>query len=253
MASSYDYNFSVNGTEKQFISGLIDYLTGLSPKITCSSNVDTEFPDSDLTHVPEFNFSIDNSLTFSLRRGSTSGDAPLSTNTSKYKATCGTTSIDIDFCGNSSQSYTATVPRFYLISNIVGPNFVYISINTTQRGGDNQPLNNNLSIAYCSDSTKHYALNIDINRRTKTTMFDMSDRTFKEVSGSAYGTFLSRFSYACPPGYIDYIKSSIYQYSNTKSFESTSIYDCSTVAIGDTVSLKDGPYLAVGTNQLVKV
>lgn len=253
MGSSYDYIFSVNGTEKQFISGLIDYLTGLSNKITCSSNVETEFSESDLTHVPEFNFLIDGSLAFSLRRGSTSGDAPLSSSTSKYKATCGTTTVDLDFHIGSGQERSTVTQRYYFISSIIGPNFVYISINTTQTGGDNQPLNSNLSIAYCADSTKHYALDTNINRRAKTDMFNMSTRTFREVSGNAYGTFLSRFSYACPPGQIDYIKSSIYQYNNNKSFESTSIYDCTTVTLGDTVSLKDGAYLAVGTHQLVKV
>lgn len=248
MSVSYWNERSSNGTEKEFMSDFISYLTGLDTKITCSSSVDTEFSDSDLTHVPTFNFSIDGKLAFTLTRS-----AALNTNSNTYSLACASTSVDIRW--PDSVAYSAEHYRGFFVSYLINDNFVLLSINSTKRNNNNQPeqVNNNIIYAGSSGTKSYWSAVTNLDWRTRTNLYSISGRIFHEINGSDSGTFTSRFSYACPPGEIDYVKSSAYLDSGVKKFDITSIYDCTTVALGDTVSLKDGAYLAVGTNQLVKV
>lgn len=248
MSISYWDLVSSNGTEKEFMSDFIYYLTHLDSKITCSSNVNTEFSDSDLTHVPTFNFSINNKLAFTFTRG-----AALNTSTNTYNLACG--SVNANIAWQTSAAYTTTQDRGFYVSYLINDNFVLLSINTSKRGLDShiEKINNNIIYAGSSGTKSYWSAVTNLNWETRTNLYSISGRTFYEINGSDYGVFTSRFSYACPPGEIDYIKSSTYLNSGVKRFDITSIYNCSTVTLGDTVSLKDGPYLAVGTHQLVKV
>ena len=254
----YDFHFQVNGTEKQFFQGLADFLHTLDPKIVCTSDLDVEFSDSDLTHVPQIDFVIDGKLPFYFRRTDIRGygyDSNLTIGTSKYKAVCKNTGVNLDYYDNAATlHYTDVANRWWFISALVGENFTYFSINTTQRGGDNQPMNDNLSIAYCyGEDACYYAYNTNINRRQASTMFNLSGRTFKRTDDLLYGGFTSRFSYAAQPGKIDYVKSSVYTTNGTRLFTTNSIYDCTTVNVCDTVSLSDGVCYAIGPHQLVKI
>ena len=247
----YDFHFSVYGTEKQFISGLVDFLHALDSRIVCTSDLDAEFPEDDLSHVPQIDFIIDGKLPFYLRRTDGRGygnDASLNAQTCKYKAVCKSSAVIVDFGEAVYYTYDALATRWYFISALLGADFTYFSINTTQ------PLNANLSIAYCyGEDACYYAYNTDINRRQASTMFNLSDRTFKRTDDLLYGGFTSRFSYAAQPGKIDYVKSSVYTTNGTRLFTTNSIYDCTTVNVCDTVSLSDGVCYAIGPHQLVKI
>lgn len=247
MGMVYWHEVNVNGTEKDFISQLIDYITGIDSRITCSSNVDTEFNGSDLTHVPTFNFLINNDLSFALTRG-----AALDTNTNEYVFSCGSFSVGIHY--QTAAAYTAFQVRAFFVSHFINDKFILLSINSSLRNWQNrvEQVNNNIIYAKSSSAKSYYSSVLNVSYE-KNDLYNISARRFYEIGGSSSGLFISRFSYACPPGYIDYIKSASYIGNEQKQFDITAIYDCTTVAVGDTVSLKDGPYLAVGTNQLVKV
>lgn len=258
--AQYEYYFSVTGTEKEFMSGLITYLHNLDNKIVCTSSVDTEFDPSDTSHVPTFNFTIDDTFPFTLKRYkvvSGSGvDAPLSDDACGYMASFGSLVVGITFSAGTAYAYTTSATRGYYISSLTNDDFVLLLINTTSRAWTSQLMNDNMSIVYCKSGTKsYYSIGNNIDRSAKANIFNMGTRTFCDNSDPSgiSGTFTSRFSYVSPPGKIDYIKSSVYLNNGQKKFDMSCIYDCTTVTVCDTVSLKDGPYYAVGSNQLVKI
>ena len=251
MASEFATKIENYGTEKEFMAAVVSYITGLSDKITCSSDLDTEFSDSDLTHVPEIIFSI-GGAELKLKRTASLSDASYS-----YNIINGQSSIACLFNGGTPTLYTTVATRHYWISDIINNNFILLSIVGDSSGGPYAG-DGNIIYAAGSSSTYNYSFftNISSVGYTKDRLFNISSRIFKNSSNpSIEGTFLSRFSYAAPAGQIDYIKSSVYMTGNPaqKVFDIPSIYDCTTVTAGDTVSLKDGAYLAVGTHQLVKV
>ena len=257
MPATFGYEVISNSVENDFMSYLVNYITGLDERITCSNNVETEYDSSDLTHIPTFNFLIDNEIAFSLtravRKNSVSGvQAPLSSDSTGFLASVGNLSVYMACYYLDPISYTTSANRKFAVSSIINNNFILLSINGIEyRWGHYNTDNTN--IVYAKTSTKKYASTYTDVTFAKNNIFDVSARTFSPIGENIDGTFTSRFSYACPPGTIDYIKSSVYLNGGQKQFEITPIYDCATVAVGDTVSLKDGPYFAVGTNQLVKV
>lgn len=257
MPATFGYEVISNSVEKDFASDLVNYITGLDDRITCSNNAETEYDSSDLTHVPTFNFLIDNEVAFtltrSLRNNSGGGvQAPLSSNSTGFLADFGDLNVYMACFNMDGLPYTQSGVRKFAISSVLNSNFILLSINGLEYYYGNYNTNNT-NIIYAKTSTKKYLSTYTGVTFAKNNIFNISTRTFSSIDENINGTFISRFSYACPPGYIDYIKSSVYMNNSQKQFEITSIYDCTTVAIGDTVSLKDGPYLAVGTNQLVKV
>ena len=251
MATRYLDSVIVTGTEKDFMAAVINYITGIDSKITCSSNVETEYDSSDLTHVPTFNFSIDGELAFTITR-----KYALNSNARSYIVTCKGDSFTANRGGPSS-SYTANTKRTLTFSYINNDNFVLLTMHDMFEGYN--ITNSYFSIIYTKNSAKSYysTLSIDSGRSySKDVIFDISSRTFTEIGDSQIvsGEFISRFSYKTQPGKIDYIKDSIYAFNGSKVFDLTSIYDCTELqSVGEVVSLEDGAYLAVGPHQLVKV
>ena len=257
MPATFGYEVISNSVEKDFASDLVNYITGLDDRITCSNNAETEYDSSDLTHVPTFNFLIDNEVAFTLiraGRNNTGGgvQAPLSSSSTGFLANFGNLSVYMGCIKTDAIPYTKSDARKFAVSSIINNNFIFLSINGIEYYFGNYNTNNT-NIIYAKTSTKKYLSTYTGVTFAKNNIFDISTRTFSPIGENVDGTFTSRFSYACPPGTIDYIKSSVYMNGGQKQFEIASIYDSTTVTIGDTVSLKDGPYLAVGTNQLVKV
>lgn len=265
MPATFGYVLNVYDTEINFIKSLVNYLTELDSKITCSNNPDDEFDpskwDEGTDHVPEFNFSIDGEYFFTLKRGYIEYGvygSPLSSIAKSYIVSNATTVQQINMTHQNAGggwNYTDINTRIFTISDIVNDNFVLLSIGGTTLSNANYNCRFTFNSIYAKGSSKKYSSIYALSDVAfeKNTLFNISARTFSPIGEDIDGTFTSRFSYACPPGTIDYIKSSVYLNNGQKQFEITSIYDSTTVAIGDTVSLKDGPYLAVGTNQLVKV
>ena len=108
-----------------------------------------------------------------------------------------------------------------------------------------------IEMRYDNNFTKECIFNISIAWTTSQTSTVL---VFRDISSTKSGSFTSRFAYKSLPGQIDYIKSCVYLNENQRQFDITAIYDCTELqAVGDTVSLKDGSYLAVGLHQLVKI
>ncbi len=251
MATRYLDSVVVTGTEKDFMTAVIDYITGIDSKITCSSNVETEYDSSDLTHVPTFNFSIDGKLAFTITRM-----YALNTNTRDFIVSCKNDSFTLGI-GGSSRSYTINGKRTVNFSYINNDNFVLLAMHSVFENYNTS--NYYFSIIYAKNSAKSYYSTLSVNSsssHSKDVIFDISSRTFTEIGDGSVvsGVFLSRFSYKAQPGKIDYIKDSIYAVDGSKVFDLTSIYDCTELqSVGEVVSLEDGAYLAVGPHQLVKV
>lgn len=247
MSATFANELWVYGTEKEFMSAVINYITGLDSKITCSSDPDVEYDSSDLTHVPTFNFSIDGKVSFTLER-----PAALNIAAYTYNVTCGSYSSSPAFKHGGVVAYNAVDYRGFPISHIVNDNFVFISI-----GGfawNSGYSNLNINIIYAKSGNKNYlSVFTGVDPLRKDILFNIGQRSFSEMNSDVSATFLSRFAYKAMPGKIDYIKSSVYANNGSKKFDIASIYDSSTVTVGDTISLKDGPYIAVGSHQLVKV
>lgn len=244
----YNYEIISSGNEKSFYSNVIAYITGLSDDITCSGSID-QFDSSDLTIKPTFVFSINEKEFLTIQR-----IAALNSNTNgmnvTFKVGSALTATYNIITGSDAAASTSQM-RHIFVSHIISGSFLlmYIDQGNVQYGAWNSvyfvyigSLDN--SYGYCSTPER---------RQAKNSIFNISALNFYNFNGGTGGAFVSRFNYTSKPGTIDYIKSSIYCSSSERSFETTSIYDCTTVNIGDTVSLNDGAYLAVGTNQLVKV
>lgn len=74
----------------------------------------------------------------------------------------------------------------------------------------------------------------------------------KSDDGTSQYTKSSMFNYEARTGYLDFISHSSFLSGDTKAFSSSDIYDCTTVTLGDTLSLKDGAnFLAIGSHSMV--
>ena len=265
--SNPDFQVIVSNSlkEKDFYRALIGAITELSTNITCDKDPDEEFDISTKgdSYIPEFTFKVNNVEFFKITRSSNLSTATnafnLSVNTNVE--VIGNTSQSITFI-NGSQSIDAEKQRMCYLSYIVSSNEKLIGINIKSYLS-NVSLTMLFSI---SSSQTHKAAKNDENLISS---FNFTDyNLWNTESPYVGGRFRSRFSYSAPVGNIDYIKSSTYTeiykgnqdiwYPVTgdgaaKRFDITSMFDCTTVTPGSTVSLKDGNYYAVGTNQLVKI
>lgn len=254
MASS---NFGVliqtHSHDKYFFKAVIDYITSLSPNITCTTDPLNEFDTAvqPTDHKPSMSFSINGMHVFTIYRNSLTAAASDLYFKMDASDTIPATPYNINyFSGNGTSTPEFERDKGFKISHIINDNFVFLSF----AGWANGRETSNFQIVYSFSNNSAYLANkTSVNPYTKVKLFDLSGYTLYSTSPVVAATFLSRFSYAAPVGEIDYIKSSIYMSSNEKVFENRSIYDCTTVTVGDTVSLKDGAYVAVGPHQLVKV
>lgn len=255
----YGAIISSNDVEKEFFKAVKSYLLSLDDRITCAEDPDDEFDYATKgnDHIATLNFKISGVQIFKLCR-----TAALRNNSDQELP------AKFDFAVNAAEgipvvdtalkvapgvydiAQSVVANRQIKISHIINDNFIFLSFYAGING------NTFGNVMYCKSGSDVFIgpkNGIDVDY-TRAKTFNMSDYTLYDLAAPAYnGTFLSRFSYRAPAGTIDYIKSSIYQNANEKVFENKSIYDCTNVTSGDTVSLKDGAYIAVGTNQLVKV
>lgn len=250
------------GVEKELYRTIITYLTGLDSRITCANDPDTEFDISTKgsDYVPTFNFSIDGTHIFKLYRPAALSASVFGIQFSMDAVTGIPDSDCVIYFRQDGYhenwdkiAYNTVAERGINISHIISTNLIYLSFTCWNDNQGNRNTCNAAVLYNISDNSLYLTSRKQTSPFNKANCFNLSGVTLYKASNLASGTFLSRFSYACPPGTIDYIKSCIYQNNNEKAFENRAIYDCTTVTVGDTVSLKDGAYVAVGTHQLVKV
>ena len=251
-----------SGVEKEYYRAIKTYILSLNSRITCASDPDEEF-DIDTkgsSYVPTLNFSIDGTHIFKIYRPAALGQNVFSICVA-MDAVNGIpdSACEIYFRADGYHenwdkvAYNTAFDRGLVISHIQNGSLIYLSFTCWNETQGNRNTCNMSILHIKSDNSVLLSSVKQQSGYNKTVCLNLSNRTLYRASDLASGTFLSRFSYACPPGTIDYIKSSIYQNNNEKVFENRAIYDSTTVAVGDTVSLKDGAYAAVGTHQLVKV
>lgn len=251
---------SVYGVEKEFAKKLVNYILSLSDKITCANDPDDEYDVGTVgtSYTPTFNFKINNKDAFRLYRTNA-----LSAGTNGFifvaNAVAGapTNQKNIYFVYHGSSNtrlYNENYTRGIVVSHIVNDNFVFLSFGAYSEEYDDRK-NQNASFLFCMSGSDNFASSRgNINPYSETNCFNLSALELYDVATTLpNGVFVSRFAHAAPAGSIDYIKSSIYQNNSQKVFENKAVYDCSTVNVASTVSLKDGAYIAVGSHQLVKV
>ena len=251
-----------SGVEKEFYRAIKTHILSLNSRITCDSDPDVEF-DIDTkgsSYVPTLNFSINGVHVFKIYRSTALGQGAYSICVA-MDAVNGIpdSACEIYFRQDAYHenwdkvAYNTAFNRGLVISHIQNGSLIYLSFTCWNETQANRNACNMSLLHMVSDNSVLLSSVKQQSGYNKTVCLNLSNRTLYRASDLASGTFLSRFSYGCPPGTIDYIKSCIYQNSNEKVFENRAIYDSTTVAVGDTVSLKDGAYAAVGTHQLVKV
>lgn len=258
---SFGYVVLSTGTEIQFVTSLVDYITGLDPRITCTTDIAAEYNDSDPTHIPVITFLIDNTIAFTLTRCYRDGTdnphpGPLNIASNGFIINCDIFSTKAYCVRSDAVPYKNNSERAFAVSSIVTDEFILLSINGREYYYATYSTAN-MNIVYLKNESTYYTSIITGLSFSKSTIFNISNRTFTENSTGKIATFVSRFSYACLPGYIDYIKNSVYVNSAIspaeKQFNISTIYDCTTVVPGETTSLSDGRYIAVGPHQLVKI
>lgn len=265
MGSSY-YGRAVKagGEEWHSFAAIKTYLTGLDSRITCANDPEDEFDATEhgSSYKSTLSFSINGTHAFTIYRDKalsetsktlnvkldTISGASLPPNNEK-----GIRNAETEYNDEKLPSYDRV--RGFTISHIINNNFILLSFASlvAVTSGTHRDW---ITICFSFSNNKTYIGTYnETSEISKAKCFNISGYSLYDTDQStgAVGSFLSRFSYAAPAGEIDYIKSSIYQNNSEKVFENRAVYDCTTVNIGDTVSLKDGSYVAVGTNQLVKV
>lgn len=242
MSVVYDRKFITHTTEIEFIKAFIAEMKSLNTGIDCSNDPDEEYTKGN----PTFVFTMNNKQIFSMVRHD-----GISFGTDSFDITAlvpgyVSTSSRIIF-SPSGGATGAVMDRTWYLSYIVSNGLLLITIASSTNKS------NNVTSVYISSKNNEYGAAYQVGEGYQDKeMFDLSERTFYNQSSGVSGTFLSRFTYKEVPGKIDYVKSSVYMSSNNKVFEIGSLYDCTDVTFGSTVSLQDGAYFAVGTNQLVK-
>lgn len=250
-------------TEVAFMQRYIGALCTLDDRLVCNTTVDAEYDMSDTSHVPTFDFTIADHLTFRIQRG-----ADLATGCYTYIFAVPGTSYSVTSYVSSDNATWATPlsvrNREINFAYIIADNLISIGLTCSM-----QYSGSNLNIVYIKDSDSYYtSIRTDVLWASNSVwrrqdIFNICNpcsssmqpvaRQYTKNEDTIPLTFVSRFQYASAPGKIDYVKNCVFQNNGTKLFNVTTVYDCTTVPVGECVSLDDGAYLAVGPHQLVRM
>lgn len=253
-ANFYTEVIVYNNTEPELMKAVISYITGLDSRITCSEDPDYEYNKAERgdSYIPAFKFYIGSKLIFTMSRDVTLNNAAQGFGI--YVKTSSQTIVSKWVADlTSAKYYNVKSDRSFCIAHIISDNFILLDIHQPYESYGQRP---GITIVYTISDTSDYVAykttdqNSDYNRSN---IFNISSRLFYNFSEASSGTFVSRFPYKSVPGKIDYVKSCVYATAGQKQFNIRAIYDCTEVTVGDTLSLDDGRYIAVGPHQLVKV
>lgn len=260
MDASIGYGQEINyyGTEKEFWAKAIEEITALSPEITCIGSVDQY--DGEPTTIPEFVFAFHGKEMLKLKRR-----VAINASTGRFDTTVFVNDYNVflnqEMIIGSDWSPTVIGARSLKISWLIAHNIIIFSMaagigswglrnlglvsikNGDAIYGDGWWFNNGDGSVYPRNKIFNIYLKPD-----NTTYY-----TFRDFNSNIIGSFTSRFQYKTDAGLIDYARGAIYTNNGNRVFDVSCVYDCSEVAIGDSISLSSGSYLAVGPHQLVKV
>ena len=257
-SADYYTTIASAGTEIDFVKQIIAYITGLNPKITCLDDPDDEYNISVVgnDYFPAFRFCFNNNHLLTITR-----QAKISEVSNGFIAhyflndvevSVGAYSMYFNYQRNGYR-YDQAATRHYMIAHISSENFILLAIDSlyvswSERIGCNT--------VYAGSGDTEYMAYFQMTNDShwqKSNLFNIAGLTFYQIGSQINGTFISRFQYKSMPGYIDYVKNCVYGTSGNAQFNINSIYDCTERAVGDTVSLDDGAYIAVGAHQVVKI
>ena len=229
------FTYSSNGTEIEFMQGLIDLIC-LDTGITCedeSGNPTTaaeQFADLTSASTAKFYFNLGNGTRFQMVR-----NANNSSNCKSYLVD-GTNIEYADYSAPSATTYRAFNIFYYKSDNVVM--FGMCDRRYTL------PQNINRSFMIIKNEQEKFA--------TRFSGTNYMGQTFS--SNTATVTFSNIFSYQAGAGKIDYIDKSIFVSSGIKLFDCPDIKNCSNVSQWASISLPDGKnYLAVSANAMVEL
>lgn len=258
--SNLVFNAVIQSSEEEgkLLKNVVSYITSIDDRITCEDDADYEYDKTarGSSYIPNFDFYIGEDLVFRITRptdlGGTANGFKLSF-MDRDGVTTSNQTKEIKFC-QYAQFPGTSYERTCYISYIVNQVFILVNIHSIEDSN----VYDAMSIMHASSGNNlydSYKIMEDIAASTlsQADVFDVSNCTFYNIDENINGQFLSRFTYKTQPGKVDYVKSSIYINQGAKQFDLASIYDCTEVSPGSTVSLKDGAYFAIGPHQLVKV
>lgn len=254
-ANFYTEVIAYNTIEETFASTVVNYITGLDSRITCDNDPAYEYNRTERgdSYVPKFDFYFNNNLIFTMTRGDT-----LSRGANGYVlyAKRGNQTIDsifVGFANTSVQGINVIINRYFNVSHIINDDFIFIDVHT---GFNSSGTRNGMKIIYVkceSDEYMGYGKMTNNSEYNPAGVFNISGSSLIGLSSQTSGTFISRFQYKSMPGKIDYVTNCVYATAGQKQFDIRALYDCTEVTAGDTLSLDDGRYIAIGPHQLVKI
>ena len=249
-----------NVVEKEFMRALVNRITSIDDSITCPDDPDHEYDVETVgsDHVPTFRIYADGVHFFTIsRNGAVSARCDSLVGQAIINGTVARSQI---LRWGTNVVYDAADTRKTTLAYIVTDDFYLLNLHGTASWGAYQIVDSVLvkSHDHWYGANQFGGSDLNTANYVPATIFNLSNVYFHGADNSAVGKFCSRFAYKSMPGYIDYVKNSIYLYDNNgvltnKVFDLTPLYDCSEVTVGSTLALEDGRYMAVGTHQLVKV
>lgn len=249
-----------NVVEKEFMRALVNRITSIDDRITCPDDPDHEYDVETVgsSHVPTFRIYADSVHFFTISRYQAL-TARCDSLVCQAIVNGSIASSQVILWGANS-TYDTVATRMMTLAYIVTDDFYLLNLHGVVTRNYYQIVDSILvkSHDHWYGANQFGANSLQYTQYVPAVIFNLSNVYFHGEDNSAVGKFCSRFAYKSMPGYIDYVKNSVYLADNNgvltnKVFDLTPLYDCSEVTAGSTLALEDGRYMAVGTHQLVKV
>ncbi len=242
---------SMSSTEKDFIKAFVAALTSADSRITCNTNIDEQFANTESGAKVSFVFNIDNIYNLQFVRAKANSEG-----VNNY-------ALDLMFNGNSYKLYHNRNNElwFYESRYVLGPNILNtrcwsFSLLTTNNvidlwiGGINANMlsdsTNVMSIHTANFNAVGYT---DTSENPIPTVFNRTDTTDNGVQYRFYDCF----NYNAGVDSIVYTKHKPILNGTDLCFDFDGLYDCSMVPTNSIVSLSDGNYYALNSHTLAKI
>lgn len=236
------FTYNNNGTEIDFMQGLIDLICGLGDGITCedtNGNPTTaaeQYADLTSASKAEFVLNFGGNAKLTIQRSNTN-------NQYNQYFTMKTSNVTVNNIACSWDTYLVMqeTARAFNITYYKSDNLIMLWI-----GWYNRPNITDTSISFIvlkANNDVFCAANVSYNAFTQT--FYGSDMTV---------TYSPLFQYAAEAGKIDYVDHAPFISGGTKQFDTGEIFSCSIVSQFASITLPNrGNFYAIGTNALVPI
>lgn len=235
-----DKTISVNGTEKDFFKKLIAEVTAADDRISCDTDLDTEF--SKESDKPQIIFNLLNVCTLTFTRGQ-----QLSSQSKDYSIELSYNSENISASlniMNTSNEWNAVAER-YITIKLIPAQKVLIFLIYLQSSKDQIVIGINIF----NDSTFQGV-------STTTTSLAELYNTFvgvDEKNKNSEYSIINRLQYTIEnENNLDIIRKKALKSGSAKSLEFDGLYDCSFVQKGSTITIDNKNYYALNNYTLIE-